>query len=311
MAVRAGRVIDPHWPRASEWLAGHHHESAETRVAVLGAPLHRASISQSRADLAPAALRTALFKHSVFDIEMGTDLRSIVASDAGDLMLFGISPEDSLDPISGRIGELRRRADVVIVLGGDNSITRPSVHGMGELTGLGVITFDAHFDLRELDDGLSNGNPIRALLADGLPGPHIAQIGIQPFANSPHHAEVAKEAGINVISRGEVERRGIDEVVGETLDRMSGEVDGIYVDFDIDVLDRAFAPATPGSRPGGLTPIELRRAATLVGAHPKVVGADIVEVSPPDDVADATTMAAAHVFLGFCSGVASRRPSEG
>lgn len=306
MAVEAGRVIDPHWPRASEWLGGNHHDPPRARMAVLGAPLHRASISLSRADLAPAALRAALFKHSVYDFEMGTDLRSIAAYDAGDLMLFGISPEDALEPVSKRIAELRRRADVVVVLGGDNSVTRPGLHGMGDLGTLGLITFDAHFDLRELDDGLTNGNPVRALLADGLAGPHIAQIGIQPFANSPRHAEVAREAGIHVVSRGEVARRGIEEVVVQTLDRISAEVEGVYVDFDMDVLDRAFAPATPGSRPGGLSPIELRRAATLVGAHPKVVGIDIVEVSPPDDVADVTTMAAAHVFLAFASGVASR-----
>ena len=67
----------------------------------------------------------------------------------------------------------------------------------------------------------------------------------------------------------------------------------IVVQHNIDVLDRSFAPAAPGSRPGGLSPVELRRAATLVGMHPKVVGADVVEVSPPDDEADVTTMAAA------------------
>ena len=115
-------------------------------------------------------------------------------------MLFGISPEDALGPVSTRVAELRQRSDVVVVLGGDNSVTRPGVHGMGELGSMGLITFDAHFDLRELEDGLTNGNPIRALLRDGLPGPHIAQIGILPFANSPRHAEVAREAGINVVS---------------------------------------------------------------------------------------------------------------
>ena len=73
----------------------------------------------------------------------------------------------------------------------------------------------------------------------------------------------------------------------------------------MDVLDRAFAPATPGSRPGGLSPLELRRGATMCGAHPKVAAADIVEVSPPDDVADVTSMAAAEVLLALVSGRAS------
>jgi formiminoglutamase len=300
-------MTDPNWPRAKEWLEGRARgDAAVASLAVLGVPLHRASISQSRADLAPAAIRTALFKYSVYDVERGTDLRSIGVQDAGDLMLFGISPEDALAPVSQRIRELKVRSDVVVALGGDNSITRPVMHGLGALDRLGLITFDAHFDLRELEDGLTNGNPVRALLADGLPGPHIAQIGIQPFANSPRHAEIAREAGIHVFSRDEVERRGIDAVVTESLERVGSQVDAIHVDIDVDVLDRAFAPATPGARPGGLSPLELRRAVTACGAHPKVIAADIVEVSPPDDVAEVTSMTAAQLLLAFASGVAAR-----
>ena len=67
-------------------------------------------------------------------------------------MLFGISPEDSLAPVSQKIRELRQRSELVVALGGDNSITRPVMHGLGSLGGIGLITFDAHFDLRELED---------------------------------------------------------------------------------------------------------------------------------------------------------------
>lgn len=299
-------MSDPNWPRAKEWLAGAHHDHTSSSVGVLGVPLHRASISQSRADLAPAAMRAALFKFSVYDIELETDLRTVVAHDAGDMMLFGISPEDALTPVSERIQELRARNDTIVALGGDNSITRPVMHGLGPLDRMGLVTFDAHFDLRELEDGLTNGNPVRALLADGLPGTSIAQIGIQPFANSPRHAAVAKEAGIHVVARDEVARRGIDDVVADALELIASRVDHIHIDIDVDVLDRAFAPATPGSRPGGLSPLELRRALTACGRHPKVASADIVEVSPPDDVADVTSMTAAQLFLAFVSGIAAR-----
>ena len=61
----------------------------------------------------------------------------------------------------------------------------------------GLLTIDAHLDLRSLDGGLSNGNPVRALLADGLPGGQIVQVGLQSFANSAAYAEVAREAGIH------------------------------------------------------------------------------------------------------------------
>ena len=84
-------------------------------------------------------------------------------------------------------------------------------------------------------------------------------------------------------------------------------MDAIYVDLDLDVLDRAFAPATPGSRPGGLNPWELRHAAHLCGRHPKVRILDLVEIDPPNDIADMTSLAAAACLLSFTSGVL-RRP---
>jgi formiminoglutamase len=170
-----------------------------------------------------------------------------------------------------------------------------------------LLTFDAHFDLRETDAGLTNGNPIRALLEDGLPGPHITQIGLQSFANSPAHARVAREVGIQVVTREEVAAAGIQAVVVRELTRLASQTEVIYVDFDIDVLDRAFAPATPGARPGGLAPTELFQAAALCGAHPSVVAADIVEISPPADTNEVTVFSAAKVLLSLAAGLGTRR----
>src|SRR5262249_59404583 len=137
---------------------------------------------------------------------------------------------------------------------------------------------DGHLDLRHLDDGLTNGNPVRALLADGLPGSQIVQIGIQSFSNSRAYATVARDAKINVITREQVRARGIVKTVRGALDQLAPRVDAIYVDLDLDVLDRAYAPASPGSRPGGLTALELRIAARICGNHPKVRAVDLVEV---------------------------------
>jgi len=79
---------------------------------------------------------------------------------------------------------------------------------------------------------------------------------------------------------------------------------------EITVLDRAFAPACPGSRPGGLNPAEVQAAARVCGAHPKVRAMDIVEVDPTKDVADVTVLGAASFLLSFAAGVASRRLRE-
>lgn len=298
-------MSDPQWPRAGAWFAGELGGDGAASLSVLGVPLHKASISPSRADLAPAAIRSALSRFSLLDTA-GSDLMQVSVKDAGDVPVAGETPEGAFEPVAAKVRELAGSSDVVVALGGDNSITRPAIHGLGSLDRIGLVTFDAHFDLRDTNDGLSNGNPIRALLEDGLPGPHIAQIGIQSFANSPAHAEFARSAGIHVVDRHEIALRGMAAVAADNLERIAAEVDVVYVDFDMDVLDRVFAPGTPGSRPGGISPHELRQAARICGAHPKVAAIDIVEVSPPDDVADVTVMAAAQVFLECSAGLASR-----
>jgi formiminoglutamase len=298
---------DPNWPRASAWVGGAHSANAACRLAVLGAPLCLASITPGRYDLAPAAVRSVLARLSTYDLEFDRDLSRIAVSDLGDLALADTAPVDALAPLAGAVRGALAEADALVLLGGDNSITRPAFHGMaGELQRAGLLTIDAHLDLRDLQPALTNGNPVRALLADGLPGAQIVQIGIQPFANSRAYLEVAREAGIKVVPVTEVRNRGIEEAVEEALDLLDQDVDSIYVDIDLDVLDRVFAPATPGSRPGGLAPADLRSAARLCGAHPKVRMMDLVEIDPAKDVADATAFAAGLCLLSFASGLLGR-----
>jgi formiminoglutamase len=272
---------------------------------VIGAPLHLGSLSGGRFDLAPDAIRQALVRYSTF--ADGIDVRAVAVKDAGDLAIAESRPEAALQEIAGAVGGTLDTYDVAVILGGDNSVTRPACRGLGpDASRIGLLTLDAHHDRRDLDDGLSNGNPIRALLNDGLPGDHMIQIGIQPFANSRAYADVAREAGITVITVHEVRTRGIEAIVREALDVLALKTDRIYVDLDLDVLDRAYAPACPGSRPGGLAPWEVLAGSRLAGSHPKVRAIDLVEVDPTKDVADATVLTAAGCLLSFAAGVAGR-----
>ncbi|HKQ75532.1 MAG TPA: agmatinase family protein [Blastocatellia bacterium] len=314
------KTDDPFWPRASAWLAGELAPSSSNSLgslAVIGAPLRLGSITPGRCDLAPEAIRAILRKFSVYDIESDIDLRLLAVRDLGDLPLADLALEDAFEPLKRAVcdalgeGGADAVSGAVVVIGGDNGVTRPAVHGVadslaGSLTNCGLITIDAHFDLRDLSEGLTNGNPVRALMADGLPGENIVQIGIQPFANSQAYARVAGEAGITVVTMGQIRAHGVERLLAESLEDLSERVEHIYVDLDIDSLDRVFAPATPGSRPGGLTPFELRRVAWLCGANPLVRAIDLVEVDPTQDVADATVMATASCLLSFASGLLAR-----
>jgi formiminoglutamase len=296
---------DPNWPRAAAWLGGDHHGQPVARLAVVGAPVRLGSISGGRFDLAPGAIRGGLHRYSTHDGQ--SDLRRVAVRDEGDLLLADASPEDAGTEIAGAVGGTLPTYDAVVLLGGDNSITASGVRGLpAPLERCGLLTLDAHHDVRDTGGGLTNGNPVRALLDAGLPGRNIVQVGIQPFANSPVYAATATEAGITVITAAEARSRGVDRVVSEVLRELASRVEAIYVDLDVDVLDRAFAPACPGSRPGGLFPAEIQAAARVAGSHPKVRALDIVEVDPAIDVADITLLSAASFLLCFASGLASR-----
>lgn len=298
---------DPNWPRASNWLAGEQTAAPVGTLAVLGAPVRLGSITPGRCDLAPDAIRKILRRFSCHDVETRADLRRLAVRDGGDMELSYATLEEVFDPLRKSIHVALNRAAAMVLLGGDNGITRAGVHGMGlPLHECGLLTFDAHFDLRDLRLGLTNGNPIRALLEDGLPGENIVQFGIQGFANSLAYADFAHDVGINVVTMSEIRSRDFETLVAGALATLSDRVQAIYVDFDLDVLDRIFAPATPGSRPGGLTPWELRRAAWLCGQHPKVRAIDLVEVDPTLDVADATVMTTGACLLSFASGLLNR-----
>lgn len=296
----SGLYQDPHWPRAGAWLRGEIKSGSLGKLAVLGAPVCLGSITPGRCDLAPAAIRAALNRFSTYDLDAQRDVLELSIEDHGDLDVAGLDPQAAFVPISAGVSQTA--ATALILLGGDNSITRPGVRGLGDCS---LLTFDAHLDLRDTARGLTNGNPIRALLEDGFPGERIVQIGIQSFANSAVYAKAARAAGIRVITVDQVRARGIETIVAEELGSFC-KSSAVYVDLDMDVLDRAFAPAAPGSRPGGLTPWELRRALRLCGVSPAVRVLDVVEVDPAADLADQTALAAAACLLSFASGVHER-----
>jgi formiminoglutamase len=297
---------DLNWPRASAWLAGETLGEPAGRLALIGAPSALGSITPGRCDLAPPAIRKALERFSTYDLDSRLDVRRLRLRDMGDLDIATLPPEEILQPVRDAVAAVLKMAQAVVLLGGDNSITRAGCHGLGDLKGCGLLTLDAHLDLRHLDGGLNNGNPVRALLSDGLPGKHIVQIGVQSFANSGAYAQVARNNGIRVVTARDALQRGIGYVMEEALLHLERETDHIYVDLDLDVLDRIYSPATPGSRPGGLTPYHIRQAARLCGEHPKVKALDLVEIDPTRDIADATVLSAAACLLEFSLGVLRR-----
>jgi formiminoglutamase len=298
------QVSDPRWPRAADWLAAGPGERP-VDVAVVGVPTFATSISRTGAHATPAAVRRALARLSTWCPSRHVDVGDLAAWDVGDV-------DDPDQPVEGefrvraRLATLAARARFTIVIGGDNSATYPAMAGACErdLDRAGLVTLDAHHDLR---DGHSNGSPVRELLAAGLEAERVVQVGIADWANSRSYAEEAAKRGVTVLTRREVAERGIGDCVTRALDVAGAAGGPIYVDLDVDVCDRAVAPASPASLPGGLSSYELLQAAFLAGRHPQVRALDVTEVDATADAPDERTIRlAAMCVLEACAGLALR-----
>jgi formiminoglutamase len=271
-------------------------------VALLGAPMEAGSVTPGRCDLAPATLRRALKRFSTYNVETGEEL-SVAVRDAGDVAVQGLSPADGFTPIRDAAAACTASHGLTLLIGGNNAVTRPAAHALGvPLDRVGLITLDAHFDLRETGGGPMNGNPIRCLLEDGLPGANICQIGLAPWANTRKMHEDAVAAGIGVYPMGSVRRHGLLRVLDDALSRLV-HTEVLMVDFDIDVIERGHFPGAPGARPGGMHPDMFFRAARQLAAQPKVRLVDLTEFDPSLDVSDLSALTAGRwvceVLAGF------------
>src|SRR3954469_24058576 len=197
------------WPNLSDLIV----EGKRTAVGLLGAPLAVGSVTPGACDQAPALLRRTLSRIGLYDVETGRELATGVA-DRGDVALPGSTIEAATPLIRAAVAASTEAHALTLLVGGNNAITRPAVLGLGgSLDEIGLITLDGHFDMRDLDQGLSNGNPVRALLQDGLPGANIAQVGLASFANSRVMHEAAIEAGNLVITVGDIREGGIAHAI--------------------------------------------------------------------------------------------------
>jgi len=250
--------------------------------AILGIPFDANSSWLRGSAGAPAIIRVALHSEAWnLTTETGVDLSVPGAfCDAGDLEFVSGDP---FAKIEKNVGELLDRELRPVCLGGDHSVTLPVVRAVGKRNpGLTIIHFDAHPDLYDEFEGsrLSHACPFARIMEEGA-AKRLIQIGIRTI--NAHQREQAKRFGVEVI-----EMRHLP-----ALDRVM--VDGpVYVSFDMDALDPAFAPGISHREPGGMSTREA--IAHIHAISGKIVGADIVEFNPLQDNTQMTAMVAAKLL---------------
>ena len=217
-------------------------------------------------------------------------------ADFGDAPVNPIDLDRSLESIQAFFARIVEARAISLAIGGDHLSSLPILRAAGEKRPLGMIHFDAHSDTVDTYFGglkYTHGTPFRRAIEEGLLEPHrVVQIGIRGSTYSADERDWPLQQGIRIISIEEFEDMGIEAAIREAR-RVVGE-EPAYISFDIDALDPAYAPGTGTPEFAGLTSREVIRM--LRGLRNlNLVGADVVEVSPPFDPSGGTALAAANI----------------
>lgn len=289
------------WPNLSELLI----QDGDTPIGLVGAPLAAGSVTAGGCDKAPALLRQTLKRIGRYDVEMGRAIFTPVR-DRGDVALNDLTIEQATQPIRDAVAASSAEHALTLLAGGNNAVTRPAALGLDmPLDQVGLITLDAHFDMRDLDDGLSNGNPVRALIEDGLPGKNIAQIGLASFANTSKMHRDALAAGNLVVTMEAVRRDGIRNAIDRAIEH-TRHCEALVVDCDIDVIDRSQMPGAPGARPAGMQVSDFFWAVRSLASHHRVRIIDLTEWDPSLDSTDLSALTAARWVAECIAGFEAR-----
>lgn len=249
-------------------------------VHLIGLPADCNSSFRRGAALAPAAIRRQLFSpHGNNASETGAELgRDIDLVDLGDLPLSETSADDAL--IEAAVGKSLAAGARPLLLGGDHAVTFPVLKAIAARHGpVDILHFDAHPDLYDDFEGnpRSHASPFARIMEAGL-ARRLVQVGIRTL--NAHQRAQAERFGVEIVP--------MRDFTPAMVPLLSGP---LYISFDIDGLDPAFAPGVSHPEPGGLSVREALNVLARVDVP--VIGADIVELNPLADVNDQTAVVAA------------------
>jgi agmatinase len=246
--------------------------------------------------------------HLEVGVDAFADLRIV---DFGDAPVIPADPRASHAAIEATVGEVLAAGVLPGVLGGDHSITEPSVRACALANGgpVGMVHFDTHTDTGAEVFGaeFSHGTFIRRLVEQGhLDGSRYAQIGLRGYWPGPEEFGWQAEHGITSFFMHDVRDLGIREVVTRAIAAVGPGP--VYLTVDVDVLDPAFVPGTGTPEPGGMTAVDLLLAVRTVAAELELAGTDVVEVIPTRiGTDDSAALVADRVVREALTGVALRR----
>ncbi|MFX0085492.1 MAG: agmatinase family protein [Candidatus Hodarchaeota archaeon] len=267
------------------------------------------------ADLAPEYIR----KYSIFYSlnhgwgyfpELDKELiifNYLKAVDYGDVEVDVNYPEKSLKNCIKKISDIYETKTIPLIAGGDHAIPYPAVKSLAAHTSenIGIITFDSHFDLYYEPEFSAASQWGRLFDLPQVDPKNFCTIGLRGLRSQYHELLVAKRLGIQYFTMADIQKQGIEQIIGKALEIAGNNTESLYVSLDIDIMDPAFCPAQKYPEPSGLTSREIILALRMIGKHKLIKGFDICCLGPQYDTnTGVSSQLCARLFLEVMATIA-------
>ncbi|XP_063173532.1 guanidino acid hydrolase, mitochondrial [Candoia aspera] len=268
-------------------------------VAFVGVPLDTGTSNRPGARFGPRHLRAESAMMRAFNPSTGADpYHSLLVADIGDVHVNLYDLKDSCRQIREAFRKIVAGSCIPLTLGGDHTITYPILQAMAEKHGpVGLVHVDAHTDTgdRALGERIYHGTPFRRCVEDGLLDcQRVIQIGIRGSSYSPDPYKFCWDQGFRVVLAEDCWMKSLVPLMADVRKQMGDKP--VYISFDIDGLDPAYAPGTGTPEIAGLTPaqaLEIIRGCRGL----RIVGGDLVEVAPVYDPSGNTALLGANLLF--------------
>ncbi len=277
-------------------------------IAFVGMPFDQGTFGRPGARYGPDGVRDAGRPYSYVNYNDGTEAAGYYSSDLGKELLKGVTmadcgnitvvPSDILNnfqKLTNTVERIVGLGSFPVVVGGDHAITFPVVRGLSGLGSIDIVHFDAHMDYSHETQGVlyTHGSPIRRCRELSFVR-NISSIGIRKESKKVYDEAVADG---NLV----VTTRRFKEIGRQSAIDLVPQSEKLYITIDIDVLDPTHAPGTGTPETGGLLYEELRDSLVQLAGNHRIVAFDMVEVAPPYDCAEITTMTASKLIIDLLS----------
>lgn len=281
-------------------------------VAIVGAPFDMGTTFRPGARWAPQAVRRISALYDGYNLDLAVDLiEELDIVDVGDVFIIPSNIEKTFDQIDKAVDHIVSQGVFPVVIGGDHSIGYPDVRAVARHVdgNVGIIHLDRHIDLaeRDMDERMHTTPWFHSTRVPNIPSANLVQIGIGGWSGKKAGMAVARERGTTVLTIGDIEDLGIERAAEVAVEIASENTDAIFLSLDIDVVDPGHAPGTGTPEPGGLSSREMLKFIRIVAKEAPLCGMEVVEVAPPYDSGDITSLLACRAILDVLAVLVAER----